>query len=476
MKSVARLTAAFMAFLMAASCLPLLGPGTAYADDEYYEDVKLSKEEAAKLGLKKGETREVLVSDDDKVVKEAEQEAIAEAAEKEGVIPSADGGMTLNSADEDLSDPAAEKAKAFKADEDQPEIEAGRFQPISEDGIKLQSSEQPDPSKMGFTVSAPNNIGYVNLIGVITEKGWTIDSIYMDNAQYSSNLIANVKNQSVQINNINMKKYDVGFHTVLFYLSYNGTIKGFFPVHNVPSYVYGAPSNSYDQWTTTQKKIGASCTSGDQYCEPNNEYLDLYMQYKVATKKGKWSTYVYGPVTTSYNTVSYIPKRFASNKNYSVRFVYGKRIEYEGKAYFFSGLDTGRYSRTCNVWTAHSKKQLKKLIKSIKIKAKVKSLKYYAAYKYTYYWWGYRTHYKKKRAYYTINTATVSFKKKPTVGGVYLRTKYGTVLRKGNRKKYSVKFLESGRKKKRRKISVKTYRSAYYGGYSPFYGKTVKAH
>ncbi len=473
--TAARVTAVVLALLMAVTCLPMLGHGDIYADgedEEQYRDVKLSKEEMKELGLEEGET--VTLSENDETNIEAQEKALQEIAEKEGA----------ELIDEDSEVKEEEKLTSVDA-EAAPESEEQEIQVTQnlagniENGEKGMSLQAINPSYI--KVGKPNKDGYLHVIIDIPQEYrpyYSINSLYMDN--YTKlNFNQNINGWSYLDATINMKDYAVGYHDL--YIYYNDAHTGKADYIDVakwlPTYIYGAPSNSISDYRSTTKKIGKK--GGYSSYSPvsgNSEYLDVYMQYKKAKKKSKWSKKIY-KIGTSYGTVYNIPKKLKSNTKYKVRLLYGKTFEYGGKKIFMSGTWTGKYSKAKSIYTGMSKKQLKKKIKSIKIKAKVKSYKYLRTTKITAYWWGYREHFKRARAYYTIYTPTVRFKKKPKLAGIFLKTKYGTDWKKGNKKKYSVKFLESGRKKRKKfSISVKACKSNNYDGYSKWYKKRVRSH
>ena len=70
---------------------------------------------------------------------------------------------------------------------------------------------------------------------------------------------------------------------------------------------------------------------------------------------------------------------------------------------------------------------------------------------------------------------TVTFKKKQGIAGVYIGAKGLSALKRGNKKKYIATFVVSGNKRgKRTVVSVRSYRSSMYGGYSGTLKKRMK--
>ena len=332
-------------------------------------------------------------------------------------------------------------------------------------------------------VTEPNSSGVVKLTCNMTQYynqfGWSANSIYVDDELVTfDNDINGWYNFEVTIN---MKKYPVGYHTI--YIFYNDGQGGILSdgegkyvatqATYVPTYIYSRPSNSKSWYETKIKSFnlyyGGSSYSYDSSCK-------TYVFYKKG--KGKWTKKCYGPVSTSSYSRS---KRagFKPNTKIQARLTYGKKFSYKGKTYAFTGRLTGKYSKAVTIKTAYKKPK----VKSIKISgAKVKVYKWRDHY-------ANRIRYVKStgriisvtplyhtyKRYQTKFKVTVRFKKKQGNAGVIIRTKDLYATKYGDKKKYSVWFTLNGKKKgKKISVSVQSFRSKVYGGYSNKLKKKVK--
>lgn len=423
--------------ILAVTTMAVMLVGTAYANEEKYVDTKTDTD------LKKGESYERILNDDDKEVIESEQKALKEHGIKT----------------EELEEKTIEEKDA----------EQKEASPLHD--VEITDALNKSPVKSLFNngyiqIDGPNKSGYITITANLQNyPGYSFNSIYMDG--YKINFTPAINGKTALNATVDMKMYKVGYHTMTFYYNYNGSLVNVSDTATyIPTYIYNKPSNPKKNYLSGQKYVYYYGDSGN--C--NGEYLNVYAQLK---RGKKWEK-------TVYYGRPYKFKKLKPNKKYQFRTMYAKTFEYNANTYTFTGGMTGKVSGRAKIYTAYSKKQMKKILKKISIKAKIKSYKYWRAYKNTYYWWGYRTHYKKAKAYYTISKVTVQFKKKPKIRGVEIKDKYGSVVRKGNKKKYSFKVAEAGKRKgKKYNIKVRSYRAdSYYGssGISPFVKKKVRSH
>jgi hypothetical protein len=204
-----------------------------------------------------------------------------------------------------------------------------------------------------------------------------------------------------------------------------------------------------------------------------NQAGKLYMEYKT-TKAKNWqrSGYMQANMIQLYTQQSYKIDGLKADKKYQTRIRYGEYVTYgtdflgDGKSYFFGGpvLSTG----TIKTGKAKAPK-----IKSVKVKAvKVKyhKVKHYGAYTGVYLY---------TEKFYTCKfKVTVNLKKKPGTKGIWVNGRF----LKGNKKRYTTTFTPypnyyTKRPPKglsRYKLSICSYKSKAYGGYSPLKAKSVK--
>lgn len=190
----------------------------------------------------------------------------------------------------------------------------------------------------------------------------------------------------------------------------------------------------------------------------------LYMDYSCdGGKTWKTSGAMRSNSVQLYSSQQYRINGLKPNKKYRTRIYYGERVSYKGKSYFIKGpkRSTGTYK---------TGKKKKPAIKSVT--AKATNVKYHKVKHYGYYTGVYL--YTEK--YYTYNVkVTVKLKKKPGAKGLWINGKFV----KGNKKKYTATFKPypnySSKKPRGRvkyKVSVCSYQSKAYGGFSPLYQKT----
>lgn len=310
----------------------------------------------------------------------------------------------------------------------------------------------PDEYTAKINVSFNKKTGKATVSGTAT--GDTFCGLYVDGSK-TGNSISGQKTFSGAV--IDMKNYDVGFHTISAELTNHDAVV----IYNyaVPTYIYGKPSVKRANFTTTSKCFTFE-NSGNYYSKDSS--CKVYLDYK--KKGGKWKNN-YGPVD---NYSSGTKKKLKPNTWYYVRGHYGKKVKYNGKTYFFSGKTVGYKSGSAKIKTGKKKKPA---VKSIKItKAKQFSQSY--TYTTTIYIGGYgysTVHYVTQ--WYTSFKVTVKLKKKPGTAGIYI----GNVRKKGNKKTYTHNFTVYGKQKgKKLKVEVRSYQNAVYKGYSPKCTKTVK--
>lgn len=284
--------------------------------------------------------------------------------------------------------------------------------------------------------------------------GDTFYDIYVD----GNRVYAGISDKASFAYTLDMKNYDVGFHTISAELK-NHDVQAVYK-YAVPTYIYSKPSIKRSNFTTGSKYF-VFYNSGNSYSKDSS--CSVYLDYK---KKGgkKWKNN-YGPVA-NYNSGK--KSGLKPNTWYYVRAHYGKKVSYNGKTYFFTGKETGKKSGNVKIKTGKKKKPP---VKSITI---TKAKEFSKTYSYTT-WiyiggYGYPT-YHTYTQWYTSFKVTVKMKKKPGAKGIYI----GNVRCKGNKKKYTADFTVTGKQKgKRLKVAVCTYQSPIFMAYSPSYTKKVK--
>ncbi len=310
----------------------------------------------------------------------------------------------------------------------------------------------PDEYTATINVSNNKSTGKATVTGKVT--GDTFSDIYVD----GSSINAGISGKASFTKTIDMKNYDVGFHTISARLT-NHDVQVVYK-YAVPTYIYSKPSIKRANFTTGSKYFVFE-NSGNYYSKDSS--CGVYLDYKKKSGK-KWKSN-YGPVA---NYSSGKKTGLKPNTPYYIRAHYGKKVSYGGKTYFFSGKETGKKSGTVKVKTG---KKRKPPVKSITI-TKAKQFKKVYAYTTWIYigGYGYPT-YHTYTQWYTSFKVTVKMKKKPGTYGIYI----GNVRVKGNKKKYTADFTVTGKQKgKKLKVAVCTYQNPVYKGYSPAYKKKVK--
>ena len=220
------------------------------------------------------------------------------------------------------------------------------------------------------------------------------------------------------------------------------------------------PSKS-SSWTRTGKMVANQIKLKlDQGF--NMSGLKSNTVYNTRIRYGSFATYARLNPSNFGITLAQFQKVFATNRTYLG----------DGKTYFFGGP-------VLNTTTIKTGKAKKPKIKSVKVKAiKIKYHKHRVAGHY--YWTGY--HYvwigPYTERYYTCKyKVTIKLKKKPGTKGIWVNGKY----LKGNKKTYKTTFTpypnyftKKPPKKLKYKVTIKSYQSKDYGGFSPAYSKTKK--
>ena len=295
-----------------------------------------------------------------------------------------------------------------------------------------------------ITVELNKSTGVATVTGTAVNE--TFDELYIDSDMAeTSTEISGLADFEVQMD---MKQTQVGLHTISASLSEHD-MKIFYD-YAVPTYVYRKPCNKLKFYSTGKNYISLFY-GGDSYYYDSD--CKIYMQYK--KKGGKWSGLV-GPAPIS-STTGIKRTGLKAGKTYSTRLYYGKEDDYGGSTYLITDKDTSKPSATKKVKTGKAKPPK---VKSVKI-TKAKTIKQR---RYTIYYIGGTPVYSPYYAYYTTFKVTVRLKKKPGTAGIYI----GTKRLKGNKKKYSTTFTQSGKLKgKVLKVAIYSYQSKTYGGFSP---------
>lgn len=321
-------------------------------------------------------------------------------------------------------------------------------------------ADSPSVGKL-FTISSPNSNGWVTLKGQLNPN-YKFDTLYVD-GYYAKYLGSNSINTS-----IDMKEYDVGYHTL--YMTFkdinNNTVcdnNGNKVVDGktyVPTYIYGSPGNGKGRYDVYHKKMFYN-NEGNIYKYDTS--CDTYIDYKTKGKKYKKWNKKYMDSLSTYTFPGLVP-----GKKFQTVLFYGKKFTYDGKDYFFSGKKS--VVRTMKAGTKKMK------VKKITVKAynvRRHPIKY--IYRHWTSWYTYRLKTKTVGYYYTYKLkAIVKLKKKPGAKGIMIN-KYRM---KGNKKRYVKKLGNFSSYKKPRKTRYKIFITSYqdktYGGWSPQIRKNCK--
>ena len=227
-----------------------------------------------------------------------------------------------------------------------------------------------------------------------------------------------------------------------------------------PLYMEYKPSNS-SNWSRTGRMVANQIKLKlDQGF--NMRGFRANTVYNTRIRYGSYYTYTRLNPADFGLTLAQFQKVFATNRTYLA----------DGNSYFFGGP-------VLNTTTIKTGKATKPKIKSVKVKAiKIKYHKHrvpghYEWTGYHYVWIGSFT-----ERYYTCKyKVTIKLKKKPGTSGIWVNGKY----LKGNKKTYKTTFtpypnyfVKKPPKKLKYKVTIKSYQSKDYGGFSPAYSKTKK--
>ncbi|MBQ9155392.1 MAG: fibronectin type III domain-containing protein [Eubacterium sp.] len=295
-------------------------------------------------------------------------------------------------------------------------------------------------SSLSISGTIVNSQGVLTLVGQAAE-GRTFKELYVDN-KYEKALSG-----SSFTYKLDLKKLDPGMHTAYAELDDGSKVDlgRRFPVH-----IYDIPEIA----TTEFKTYGTYLLYTPNHTGLNGGLFCLSVKAKGASS---WSSIPPKSGVSGYNTLKLTGLK--PNTTYQVRAFYSKDL---GEGWSYTGDATGSYSKIVTIKTGP---KAKPPVKSIKISgAKVKKVKILGK-------WYKGKWYKSYYVYETTFKVTVTMKKKPGCAGIYI----GKKLVKGNKKKYTAKFTESGKMKgKKVKVSVYTYGNKSYGACSPSVVKKVK--
>lgn len=357
---------------------------------------------------------------------------------------------------------------------------------VGEQKIAMQSLGAAQATEeIPFTVSKPNSKGIVTINGSLSKynvptlkfyqlsvDGWTYDT-------FDTDTISNYK--------LDMKKFDVGYHTISFNYTLNGTWfknpetgqEFTHEIKKVPTKIYEKPS--YKGAYTVYSKSLAIYPYKTLF---TNNGGRLYLEYKAKGAK-KWKRYGYmtcGAVQLAPEQ-SWLVKGLKPNKTYYTRLRYGLNVTYElhnggdGKTYFFGGP-------VLKSKTLKTGKKNKPAVKSAKVK--VYGVKYHKIRHPGHYEWVgnvlvWRSAWTEKFYTYKIRV-TVKLKKKTGAKGLWISTRFGSKYVKGNKKTYVAKFTPYPNYRVKRPpkgfgkatVKVRSYENRNWGGYSPIAKKKVK--
>ena len=314
-----------------------------------------------------------------------------------------------------------------------------------------------------------DNTGIATLNAHMGISGVIFTDLYVDDEWVKAINRADIENET-----FDMKDFPVGLHTVSLNLSGGGYDGKSLAYLRVPTGIYAKPTLRQADFYTGVNYFN--------YYDDRNSYdydpeCEVYLDFRKGN--GGWSN-GYGPISCGESVQK---TGLSAASTYSVRTYFGKAVEYyppqliddavepPPEEYYITGNPTG----TVSFKTGYAKTP----VKSIKVKKKkqyckkikVRRLSSQIYYRYGYAGWGYYRKVLGTKTYkywYTKVKVTVKMKRAPGVAGIYI----GSKKVNGNKKKYTAKFTLSGKKKgKKIKVSVYSFMSPVYGGWS---GKTLK--
>lgn len=495
-----RLTSLLLAVVVAVTFMPFLGDGS-------YAEMNKKPNEKVKYIEKKADGTEVEL---DPEIFEVDSEIInPDDATLEklgvGVEPEANG-LTPEALPEEIAGPGSEKTlyseELNEEEEDVLSLELESSDALEElaallpekyaagddsndTDISANETEEAEAEKQAGstltiadtyiepTISASEtpSTGIAALRGTLAADGKNNPHYYFGyitvDGTYESNIVDTVAGKTLNGHSVNMKKYNIGFHTIYVQIikvtvDNAGNVSDivhykWLAINNVPTYMYSRPSSpgSFELYSTYMNYMPTNFLSGG---------LAIAMQY--STDGVHWAESGYMP----YYYQTYTIKNLKPNTVYQTRIYFYQTNKIDG--HNFNGAETGSFLYTGSYRTGLAK--LPK-IKSVKVKAyKVKKRRAGVYGWYTGYYFG-------SVKYYTYKIkVTVEFKakkkkKRPGLNGLYIN---GT-WKKGNKRKYTLKLgpYANYSKPRGKKFNVYLY-SAHspggYGGYSPMYSKRKK--
>ena len=361
---------------------------------------------------------------------------------------------------------------------------------INFDKIISKIRRQPGPNKISAKSSympllygnISNDACKITLTG--NDKSFTLQGtvnsayclgeVYVDGTNTANRVYNfNYATKTIKTPSINLSKFGTGYHTIMILVYTNKTTK------TVQDALYQGyvPYNGITAKPTYNGVFNVNSTSFSYYpynMALSNQEGKLFMEYSAnGGKSWKRTGYMQANLIKLYTQQGFSFGGLKPNTVYRTRIRYGEYTDYLEKSYLFVGP-------VKNTTTFKTGKAKAPKIKSVKIKAiKVKRHKHRVAghYEWTGYHYVWIGPYTEK--YYTCKfKLTIKLKKKPGAKGIWVD---GTFL-KGNKKKYTkiitptynyyIKKPPKGLKKV--KVSIKTYQSTSYGGYSPAKTKKVK--
>ena len=455
-----------LSFVMFAAFFPLIGNEAAFAADDStgYEEGTVGTGAISSGDLQKGKDYSGMCIYDGKVMTEEDIQAALDA--EEGVTEEGGDGFDLS----ELTTMAEDESDADELIQTDAVASRGTAA-MHLEGFALNGglgaaeneagAEANYLSDYNMTVDYDED-GNAYINAYVGDSGVSFDSLYVDDILvtyfYGEQTISNYY--------LDMTDYPVGPHNVILYL--DGSSSSLVTTH-VPTNIYGIPDIKLSNFYTCYNNFQFSNDYSNTYDFDSD--CQVYLDYKKGS--GEWNT-GYGPVSSG-DTVK--KSGLSPAKKYKVRAYYGKQGTYDfptesgyydTEEYFYKG----DYSDTKTMKTAYKKTP----IKSIKIKCRKQYSKKYRYKHIISTWWvgnvmWYKYRWKTARYWITKIKVTVKMKKKPGVAGIYI----GSKKAKGNKKTYSKKFTLSGKKKgKKIKVSVQSYMSKTYGGWSKVTKKKVR--
>ncbi len=373
-------------------------------------------------------------------------------------------------------------------DEDTPSEDSSVEEPSSEDpSVEEPSGEDPPDEEPPVEEPSVGIKVKVNSKGIATLTAYVdMQDVYFTDLYVDDRYVTNVYRQTEVKEKFDMKEFLVGYHTVR--LELGSDVKEMEEVVRdlylfksfVPTYIYKKPSLKLTDFYTGCSYFTYS-DNYNSYYAPSTRVEDpnchVYFDYKRSGKK--WSK-GWGPVKSGKSVKR--AKLKAASK-YWVHTYFAKKTKYtpptplnaETKPKTVTKVFKGPVTKNVGFKTAYKKTPVKS-IKAKKIKQwckkyKVRRLSSKIYWINGYAGWGWYRKILGTKTYkywYTKVKITVKMKKKPGVAGILI----GEKKVKGNKKTYSANFTLAGKKKgKKIKVSVYSYMSTKYGGWS---GKTLR--